>query len=247
MMRALLVSLVSSVVCAQAGAQVGVVFEQASRTSEGDTTNGYYSSALWNEFLYDDATLAQNTNITGVQVWGYNFEYDPEVRVSVYLDDAGEVGAMIDSRVFAPGAFSFEPTGGVVIDQHWRWDEQLATFELSPPVRMDASRAYWVSVQGRTELGWSYEALSGNSRIIYSNAAGSDFWDQNDTDMAFRLIGGQASAADLSEPYSVLDFSDVVAFLGAFASGDGAADLAAPAGVVDFSDVVAFLTAFAAG
>ncbi len=246
-MRAMMLLLVSGAVGAQAGAQVGVVFEQASRTGQGDTTNGYYSSALWNEYLYDDATLTQDTNITGVQVWGYNFEYEQEIRVSVYLDNAGEIGAMTDSRVYNAGAFAIEPTGGEVIDGHWVWDEHLASFEVDPPVRMDADRAYWISVQGRTELGWSYEALSGNSRIMYSNAAGSDFWDQNDTDMAFRLIGAQASVADLSEPYGVLDFSDVVAFLGAFATGGEAADLAAPAGSVDFADVVAFLTALAAG
>eukprot|EP00913_Durusdinium_trenchii_P006011 g5623.t1 len=217
-MRAMMLLLVSGVVGAQAGAQVGVVFEQKSRTTLGDTTNGYYSSALWNEYLYDDATLAQDTNITGVQVWGYNFEYEQEIRVSFYLDNAGEIGAMTDSRVYSAGGFPIEPTGGEVIDGHWSWDEHLATFELDPPVRMDADRACWVSVQGRTELGWSYEALSGNSRIMYSNAAGSIFWDQNDTDMAFRLIGAEASVADLSAPYGVLDFSDVVAFLGAYAS-----------------------------
>ncbi len=53
--------------------------------------------------------------------------------------------------------------------------------------------------------------------------------------------------ADLAEPLGTLDFSDVVAFLGAFASGEPAADLAAPTGVFDFSDVVAFLGAFGAG
>ena len=55
------------------------------------------------------------------------------------------------------------------------------------------------------------------------------------------------NAADLSEPFGSLDFSDVVAFLGAFGAMDPAADLAAPFGSLDFSDVVAFLGAFGAG
>ncbi|MEZ6244213.1 MAG: GC-type dockerin domain-anchored protein [Phycisphaerales bacterium] len=55
------------------------------------------------------------------------------------------------------------------------------------------------------------------------------------------------SVADLAEPFGALDFSDVVAFLTAFAAMQPAADLAAPLGVYDFSDVVAFLTAFAGG
>ncbi len=53
--------------------------------------------------------------------------------------------------------------------------------------------------------------------------------------------------ADLAEPFGAHDFSDVVAFLGAFGAMDPAADLAPPFGTFDFSDVVAFLGAFAAG
>jgi hypothetical protein len=55
------------------------------------------------------------------------------------------------------------------------------------------------------------------------------------------------NAADLAEPFGVLDFSDVVAFLGAFGAMDSAADLAAPTGVFDFSDVVAYLGLFGGG
>ncbi len=48
-------------------------------------------------------------------------------------------------------------------------------------------------------------------------------------------------------PIGVLDFSDVVAFLTAFATMDAIADLAPPVGVFDFSDVVAFLASFGGG
>ena len=54
-------------------------------------------------------------------------------------------------------------------------------------------------------------------------------------------------AADLAPPIGVLDIDDVLAFLGAFASGDPLADLADPAGVLNIDDVLAFLTSFAAG
>lgn len=53
--------------------------------------------------------------------------------------------------------------------------------------------------------------------------------------------------ADLAPPFGSLDFSDVTAFLGAFATGEPAGDPAAPLGVFDFSDVVEFLAAFGAG
>ncbi|MEZ6242535.1 MAG: GC-type dockerin domain-anchored protein [Phycisphaerales bacterium] len=62
-----------------------------------------------------------------------------------------------------------------------------------------------------------------------------------------RLGAPACSAADLSAPFGAIDFSDVVAFLVAFAGGEPAADLAPPLGQLDFSDVVAFLTVFAGG
>ena len=53
--------------------------------------------------------------------------------------------------------------------------------------------------------------------------------------------------ADLAEPLGQLDFSDVTAFLTAFATMSAEADLAEPFGQFDFSDVTAFLAAFGAG
>ncbi len=53
--------------------------------------------------------------------------------------------------------------------------------------------------------------------------------------------------ADLAAPIGELDFSDILAFLSAFAAGAPEADLAPPFGSFDFSDVLAFLSAFAAG
>ncbi|MEZ6242738.1 MAG: M12 family metallo-peptidase [Phycisphaerales bacterium] len=55
------------------------------------------------------------------------------------------------------------------------------------------------------------------------------------------------SPADLAEPFGVLDFSDVSAFLVAFAAQEPEADLAPPNGSYDFSDVLAYLAAFGAG
>ena len=55
-----------------------------------------------------------------------------------------------------------------------------------------------------------------------------------------------ACPADLAPPFGLLDFSDVLAFLNAFANADPIADLN-PDGLFDFSDVLAFLSAFAAG
>lgn len=60
-------------------------------------------------------------------------------------------------------------------------------------------------------------------------------------------ISVRCGVADLAEPYGLLDFSDVIAFLTFFDAMDPAADLEVPIGSFDFSDVIAFLIAFAEG
>ncbi|MFI4896684.1 MAG: GC-type dockerin domain-anchored protein [Phycisphaerales bacterium JB059] len=64
---------------------------------------------------------------------------------------------------------------------------------------------------------------------------------------AYERSPAGCNGADLASPYGVLDFTDIVAFLGAFGAMDPLADLAAPDGVFDFTDVVAFLGAYGAG
>lgn len=55
------------------------------------------------------------------------------------------------------------------------------------------------------------------------------------------------NAADLAEPFGVLDLGDVQAFIAAFVAGDALADLAEPFGVLDLADVQAFAGAFVGG
>jgi hypothetical protein len=55
------------------------------------------------------------------------------------------------------------------------------------------------------------------------------------------------NAADLTEPFDVLDLGDVQAFLAGFTGQDPIADLVAPFGVWDLGDVQAFIGAFNAG
>ncbi len=61
--------------------------------------------------------------------------------------------------------------------------------------------------------------------------------------------GGPCNDADLVEPYGVLEFADVLAFLGAFSAMDPAADLVPEGGdgVWEFADVLYFLGEFSAG
>ncbi len=59
--------------------------------------------------------------------------------------------------------------------------------------------------------------------------------------------GAEACVADFAEPFGVLDFFDVQAFLTLFSQMDPAADLAPPMGVFDFFDVQVYLGAYSAG
>ena len=58
---------------------------------------------------------------------------------------------------------------------------------------------------------------------------------------------GGCNAADLAEPFGVLDLADVQGFIAAFVSGDPAADLVPPEGVLDLADLQAFLVEFTGG
>lgn len=55
------------------------------------------------------------------------------------------------------------------------------------------------------------------------------------------------NAADLAEPFEVLDLTDIDAFIAAFVAQDPAADIAVPFGVIDLSDIDAFIAAFLGG
>ncbi len=87
-------------------------------------------------------------------------------------------------------------------------------------------------------------------RVSANGNNANDDWYVDDLAVSPTFIDppmGGCNAADLAAPFGTLDFSDVVAFLGAFGAMDPAADLAAPFGTWDFSDVVTFLGAFGAG
>ena len=58
---------------------------------------------------------------------------------------------------------------------------------------------------------------------------------------------GPCNAADLSEPFGVLDLQDINAFTIGFISQNPIADIAEPFGVFDLQDIGAFVTAFSAG
>ena len=92
------------------------------------------------------------------------------------------------------------------------------------------------------DLGVAPSALDmdANARAIIAPAPNGD-------GASVIVLDPSCNVADLAEPFGTLDFTDVLAFLTAFATMDADADLAPPFGVFDFTDVLAFLAAFGAG
>ncbi|MFI4897096.1 MAG: GC-type dockerin domain-anchored protein [Phycisphaerales bacterium JB059] len=122
------------------------------------------------------------------------------------------------------------------------------TIDLSTQEPFDAPADGMISSDGVTvTLDGGMITFSGSSEVIPGVAT------MDVAGTVTFVASGPAPApagcndADLAEPFDVLDFSDVVAFLTAFGAMDPGADLAPPTGVFDFSDVVAFLGAFGAG
>ncbi len=78
-------------------------------------------------------------------------------------------------------------------------------------------------------------------------SASDDVNGANNTVASIGRITIAECPADMAEPYGILDFSDVFAFLVAFGNEEPAADLAPTFGVWDFSDVFEFLVSFGNG
>lgn len=60
-------------------------------------------------------------------------------------------------------------------------------------------------------------------------------------------VAGAACAADLAEPFGVLDLADINAFTQGFLNNDPIADIATPFGVFDLNDINLFVELFVAG
>ncbi|MFI4898774.1 MAG: family 16 glycosylhydrolase [Phycisphaerales bacterium JB059] len=171
--------------------------------------------------------LDTDVDIQPASEGGFNLGWvcdDEWLEYTVSVASAGEYG--LRARVASPGA------GG-----------SLRFSVEGSPIAPDLSFGSTGDWQNWTTVE-TQATLEAGEQVIRMTAQGASF---NVNWFELEAISVGCSPADLAEPFGSQDFSDVIAFLGAFAAGEPLADLAAPLGVLDFSDVLAFLSAFSSG
>ena len=160
---------------------------------------------------------------------GYNIGWMCESEWLEYTIDAPAAGAYeVIARVSSlstGGSFRFEVDGQ----------------DRSGTIAVPATGGWqtWTTVSGTVQLDAGEQVI----RFVNLGAAGQGY---NLDSFTFPATHAGCSAADLAEPYGVLDFFDVATFLGLFAAMDPAGDFIAD-GSFDFFDVAGFLGTFAEG
>ena len=195
-------------------------FEEAWIEGGSFSVSGCTSSGL----VDGDAQSSGEISDQGNGSFEVRIDADAMARQDEGYTGSCSIGAFGDSIILAlakPKAFSIDSSGN-------------GSISLTPTTG---------SINGDTLSPGRYAISFNASAAIVAgetSAVGSIDW-------TLQLRTPGCSAADLASPSGILDFSDVIAFLGAYGASEPAADLAPPIGVWDFTDVLAFLGTFVAG
>lgn len=98
--------------------------------------------------------------------------------------------------------------------------------------------------------GFCLELIEGDCDDVGGTWAGANtICEDADGNGEFDACEGPAgcNAADVAEPFGVLDLADINAFIAAFVTQDPLADLSPPMGVFDLADLNTFIASFTAG
>ncbi len=207
--------------------------------------NGAYGSYA------DGAGLMASSPTAGIQVQAINNIFSIGAPLNAFaFSTGGDAIIASDSNLFDVDSMEDFFTGSGTTSLGF-------AFAIGDPMFADAGSANYRVLPGSPAIdaGDSFNVaflgmttdLDGNARIVDDlDTLNSGLFEPIDIG-AYELSVTPDCLADFSEPFGVLDFSDVLGFLTAFGSMDPAADLSAPFGAFDFSDVLAFLSSFGAG
>jgi hypothetical protein len=190
---------------------------------------------------------------------------------SVAIDDGAVlVGAPHSSMGGSSYLFDLADPGAPL--QMWKLQPDSISAQLGDAVAIDAQRLVVGAAgeQSYTGAAYLFDRHSGGliAKLVPSDGAPSDFfgyavavsgdtvlvsapWNGEFGERAgavyiFDLSPGGCNAADLAEPYGVLDLADINAFIAGFLSSDPIADLNSD-GIHDLADIGVFVSEFVAG
>lgn len=180
----------------------------------------------------------------------------PDAVTVAVLDDPNDDGDATDALLLGTGTgvwtdagpnvfLSFDLDAPVDVDGTFFVAVMMDVIQRANPARMDPQG------QGAGSLSWMFFNPAPNLDDL-----GSSPYILRMSDSPFvgawmiRAEGGpivDPCGADIAEPFGVLNFFDLAAYLGLYNAGDPAADLAEPFGTLNFFDLAAYLAAYNAG
>ncbi|MCC5824128.1 MAG: hypothetical protein LAT64_08545 [Phycisphaerales bacterium] len=253
--------------CGTAACEPFAVFSQAptqpcNPSFNSDAIPGQFAGAL----SADSFTLSADSTIDSVRWWGgsqFFLDFDlfnfASWTVTVYGSDSA--GAPDQNNILLEETFLQSETNPVLTPYRNRQNADLyeQTVDLPQALELSGGQRYWISI-GTTNFdpnadGWRWAAsLDGDGVSASKDWSTGAFtvFEPAGIEYAFQLLGtsdgtpGPCSPADLAEPFGVLNFFDLAAYLALFNAGDPAADLNND-GLLNFFDVSMYLTIFNQG
>ena len=192
-----------------------------------------------------------------------DFEFFPNGNpghATVFADMAGNSGGLFQLGVPAIPGESYTFSVDMAFEENWDADTRIAlefyggddgflvTFEEMEIVEIPGAGYVTYQMEATAPLAFTRFV---RPLIAFENSVGAAEQASATIDNAIvqltSTVTNNCNAADLAEPFGILDLSDIGAFVTGFTGGDPIADLAAPAGVFDLNDISAFVSAFSAG
>jgi len=180
-----------------------------------------------------------------------DIDADPQALVYTWIDRRWYIFVAGEG---ISGVHLLIPTPQVIDGQWVRATIQIDTLTGKIDAWIDDSQGNRVGQRTVTPSTWSTESGDFDGIVLFDGEGGSEepgFELGDESGIAtydnLRYDRLPDCAADISEPYGTLDFSDVIAFLVAFGNQEPIADVTSPLGSYDFSDVLVFLAFYGAG
>ncbi|HHN78113.1 MAG TPA: hypothetical protein ENK11_05485 [Phycisphaerales bacterium] len=174
------------------------------------------------------AAVLNGTRFNAQYGWLVSGLWAPPPGGFVYIDqiDASPTLSVYAGRAFGPYSFMDPILGTGSSASGFAWDGVML------------HNYYAVTMPGH------YSA----SYLVYiGDANGEPIAGYSPGEVTLGWVWDTGCAADIAEPFGVLDLADITAFITAFSLGAPAADVAEPLGVFDLADISGFVQTFTAG